>query len=161
MKWVRVLNASRESVLGTRIGVADTRWLRLRGYLFRPEPAPGEGLMIVPCRGVHMYGMRYALDVVLLDRRGHVLATYPDLQPRSRSGVHRDAKYAVELPVGTISATGTQDGDSVIWLPSNAAVSQNSTQQQKNQIRRRAVGTSRPILGGHAAAQFAEDREQA
>lgn len=161
MTYLRVLNASKQSVLGTRIGVADTRWLRLRGYLFRPEPAPGEGLMIVPCRGVHMYGMRYALDVVLLDRTGHVLAMYPELQPRTRSGVHREAKYAVELPVGTIAATGTSEGDNVIWLPSNAAANESSSAQQRNEIRRRAAASSRPILGGHAAAQFAEDREQA
>lgn len=161
MKYLRVLNASKESVLGTRIGMADTRWLRLRGYLFRPEPAPGEGLMIVPCRGVHMYGMRYALDVVLLDRTGHVLATYPDLQPRSRSGVHREANYAIELPVGTIAATGTQTGDRVIWLPSSAAAIENTSRQQNHQFRRRSAASSPPILGGHAAAQFAEEKEQA
>lgn len=161
MKYLRVLNASKESVLGTHIGMADTRWLRLRGYLFRAEPSPGEGLLIVPCRGVHMYGMRYSLDVVVLDRRGHVLATYPELKPRSRSGVHRDGKYAIELPVGTIAATLTEEGDNVIWLPSTAAANETSSTQQRNHFRRRPAASSRPILGGHAAAQFAEDREQA
>lgn len=117
MRSVQLLNATKQSVLGTRIGVADTRWTRLRGLLGRPAPEPGEGLMIVPCRAVHMYGMRYPLDVVFFDRTGVVVATYANLAPRQRSGWHRTAQYAVELPPGSIAASRTEQGDKLVWLP--------------------------------------------
>ena len=36
--------------------------------LGRPAPRPGEGLLLTPCSSVHMYGMRFPLDVAFLDR---------------------------------------------------------------------------------------------
>jgi uncharacterized membrane protein (UPF0127 family) len=117
MRHLRIFNTTRHSVLGTRIGVAETWWSRLRGFLGRPEPRPGEGLMLVPCRGVHMHGMKYALDVIFIDQSGAVLRTYPGLQPGRRTPYHRDAEYVIEVPVGTIAATGTAPGDRVVWLP--------------------------------------------
>jgi uncharacterized protein len=115
LRRIRVTNASRSVELGDRIGVADTRWLRLRGQLGRPEPVPGEGLLIDPCRAVHMYGMRYALDVLFLDPEGKVEAMYEGLEPGTRSGRHAGARYALELPVGTIERTNTREGDELQW----------------------------------------------
>lgn len=117
MRYLRILNATRQSVLGTRIGVAETWWTRLRGLLGRPEPQPGEGLMLVPSKGVHMHGMKYSLDVIVLDHAGSVVRTYSGLQPGRRTPYHREAQYIIELPVGTIAATGTIPGDRVVWLP--------------------------------------------
>ena len=115
MRLLEVKNTTRSATLGDRIGLADTRWLRLRGMLGRPEPQEGEGLLIHPSRAVHMYGMRYALDVIFLDEDGRVEALYPGLAPGSRSSVHRSARYALEVPVGTIEASGTQEGDRLEW----------------------------------------------
>ena len=115
MRRLHVQNTTRSAMLGDRIGLADTRWLRLRGMLGRPEPGEGEGLLIHPSRAVHMYGMRYPLDVIFLDEDGRVEALYPGLEPGSRSSVHRTARYALELPVGTIEASGTQEGDRLEW----------------------------------------------
>lgn len=115
-RCVVVRNRSREgAVLGDRIRVADRWWPRLRGLLGRPEPAPGEGLLILPSRGVHMVGMRYPLDVVLADAAGRVVACFPDLRPGRSTGFHRNARMALEIPVGTLAATGTRPGDELWW----------------------------------------------
>jgi hypothetical protein len=57
MSAVRVVNVDRGTVLGERVALAASWWARLRGLLGRPEPKPGEGLVLAPCRSVHMYGM--------------------------------------------------------------------------------------------------------
>lgn len=121
MRYLRIFNITTHSVLGTRIGVAETWWARLRGFLGRPEPRPGEGIMLVPSRGVHMHGMKYALDVIILDHAGTVVRTYSGLQPGRRTPYHREAQYVIELPVGTIAATATIPGDKVVWLPESGA----------------------------------------
>lgn len=113
---MRISNVSRATELGNRVGVADTRWLRLRGLLGRPEPRPGEGLLIEPSRAVHMYGMKYALDVIFIRPDGRVQALYPGLAPWSRSERHPGARYALELPVGTIERTNTREGDELEWI---------------------------------------------
>ena len=122
MKRVRVVNAARSSLVGSSIGVADSSWTRLRGMLGRPEPGAGEGLLLAPCRGVHMYGMRYALDVVFLDENGVVVAAYPALPPGARTPLVRGAAFALELPAGTVESTGTSVGDALYWTPANGRV---------------------------------------
>jgi len=117
MKSVSIVNRTRESVLGTDIRVADRWWQRARGFLRTLEPEQGEGLLLSPCRAVHMMGMKFPLDVAFVDRGGRVIALYPRLAPRRRSRWHLTARYALELPVGTIEATGTRVGDFVAWLP--------------------------------------------
>ncbi|MGH7500901.1 MAG: DUF192 domain-containing protein [Longimicrobiales bacterium] len=116
MKSVRIINRTRDSVLGSRVGLADGWWLRVRGFLRRPEPQHGEGLLLSPCRAVHMIGMAYPLDVIFLDRHGRVVAQYANLAPGKSTSWHARAKYALELPKGTIVASQTQPGDHVVWL---------------------------------------------
>lgn len=106
-------NRTRGVDLARSADVADTRWGRLRGLLGRGPLRPGEGLVLSPSRGVHMWGMRYPIDVVLADDRGRVVALYPGLRPWSRTGIHADAEHAVELPEGSIDRTGTRRGDSL------------------------------------------------
>ncbi len=119
MKRVRVENPARGTVLGSSIMLAESSWNRLRGMLGRAAPSAGEGLLLAPCRGVHMYGMRYPLDVLFLDQEGGVVAVYPALPPGTRTPLVRGAAFALELPVGTVEASGTSVGDSLSWTPSN------------------------------------------
>jgi uncharacterized membrane protein (UPF0127 family) len=83
--------------------------------LARPAPLPGEGLLLSPCRSIHMYGMRYPLDVAFLDARGGVVASYPCLSPGARTRWHRQAAHALELPAGTLETSGTRVGDVLTW----------------------------------------------
>jgi uncharacterized protein len=54
------------------IASATSRRARGRGLLGRAGLAPGEGLWL-PVRSVHTIGMRFALDLVWLDRAGQVV----------------------------------------------------------------------------------------
>lgn len=118
MRHVSVMNRTRDRLLGHRVGLADSWWLRLRGLVGRPEPEPGEGLLLVPCGAVHTYGMGYPLDVLLLTRRGTVLATFPEMEPWTRTSRFAEARYALELPAGAIDATSTRRGDRLVWFAS-------------------------------------------
>ena len=118
---MRVRNLDRDAELGSRIGVADGWWSRSRGLLGRPALQPGEGLLLTPCRSVHMFGMRFSLDVAFVDREGTVVETYADLAPGRRTRWHRAARHALELPSGTLAATGTGRGDRLAWTPASPA----------------------------------------
>ena len=113
MRVVRAAN-QRGLVLGNRIAVADRWWLRLKGLLGRSTLGPGEGLLLRPCRAVHMMGMRFPLDIAFLDPDGTVVATYPNLGPGGRTGWHQRADGALELPAGTLAASGTREGDQIV-----------------------------------------------
>jgi uncharacterized membrane protein (UPF0127 family) len=131
MRWVRVVNTRANRELGSRIGMADRWLLRLRGMLARPKPQSGEGLLLTPCSSVHMYGMRFPLDVAFLDKGGAVVAMYPSLAPWSRTRWHRNAAHALELPSGTLEESDTGLGDLLVWSASSRTA--------PRQIRLRAV----------------------
>ena len=115
MRYLRAENRARGTVLGTRIGLADRWWYRLRGLLGRSTLGDGEGLLLRPCRAVHMAWMAFPLDVAFLDARGGVVASYHALPPGGRTRWHTDARDALELPAGTLARTGTVNGDTIVY----------------------------------------------
>jgi protein-S-isoprenylcysteine O-methyltransferase Ste14/uncharacterized membrane protein (UPF0127 family) len=104
---------STDTVVANRLRVADTHWSRLRGLLGTSVLRDGEGLWIKPCRQVHMFGMRYPIDVVFLDAGGRIVRTVGELQPNSVSPKVRDAESVLELPAGTISRAALCVGSAV------------------------------------------------
>ena len=114
MRYLRAVNSARGTLLGGRIGLADGWWTRLRGLLGRDRLEPGEGLLLRPCRAVHMLGMRLTLDIAFLDPAGRVVALYPGLRPGQRTRWHGDARDAIELPAGTLAASQTREGDTIV-----------------------------------------------
>lgn len=114
-RCLQVRNRTRDTVLGDRIAVADRFWSRLKGLVGRAGLDAGEGLLIEPSRGVHMYGMRFPLDVLLLDHDRRVRVGFPGLAPGQATGMRKGVRYALELPAGTIATSGTREGDVLEW----------------------------------------------
>ena len=119
MTRLRVRNADRGTVLADRARLADSWWRRLRGLLGTDRLATGDGLMLRPCRSIHMFGMRYPIDVAFLDAEGRVVATYATLAPGRWTSVHRTAAAALELPAGTLSEAATSPGDRLEIAPAS------------------------------------------
>lgn len=107
-------NVTRGTVLADRVQPADTFGLRLRGLMFRPALAEGEGLLIRPCKGVHTHFMRFPIDVLFLDAVGRVVEIVPALKPWRQSPYVRDAVAVVELAAGAAGAT--EPGDRLVVI---------------------------------------------
>jgi uncharacterized membrane protein (UPF0127 family) len=112
---LKALNETRGTWLGTRIEPADSSETRTRGLLGREGLRPGEGLWSSPCEWVHMFGMKFAIDLVVLDKASRVVGTRSDLRPGRIGPLFWGAHSTLELPVGAIAATGTVKGDQVRW----------------------------------------------
>jgi uncharacterized membrane protein (UPF0127 family) len=104
-------NATRGTVLAERVTIAATAVARLRGLLGTRALPRGDGLLLRPCRQVHSFFMRYALDLVFVDAEGRVLLTVADF-PRNRISPHvRTAAAVLELPAGSLAETPAEPGD--------------------------------------------------
>jgi len=114
MQTVRVLNTTKGTVLGQRIGVADTCLRRMVGLLGKSELAPATGLLIMPSQAVHSIGMRFPIDVLFLDRNWRVIHVQPSLTPYRMTGLHWKARCVLELPTGAIAQTDTVVGDELL-----------------------------------------------
>lgn len=95
---------------------ADQPWSRLRGLLGRP-PLTERGrqaLWLVPCGGVHTFGMAYALDIVFLDRKGQIIDWFERLEPwhmRHCTGAYQ----TVEFAAGSLGWLNPQQGETWQW----------------------------------------------
>jgi hypothetical protein len=114
---LRVANVTRQSLLAERLEVADHGANRRKGLLGRDGLAAGEGLWIKPCEAVHTFGMRFAIDLVYLDRRHRVLKVRSGV-PAWRISSCLVATSVMELPAGTVAATETRRGDVLEISPS-------------------------------------------
>jgi uncharacterized membrane protein (UPF0127 family) len=109
---VEVLNVTRDTTMATSARVARSFWARGRGLMFARELPQGAGLVIDPCGSIHMFFMRFALDVVYVDRDDRVVRAQRGIRPWRVGPLRtKGARYVVELPVGSIESTGTQVGD--------------------------------------------------
>jgi len=105
-----VKNLTRATVLAEAAGVADTSRTRRTGLLKHDSLPVGRGLWIVPTEAIHTFGMKFPIDVLFLDRKRKVLKLRENMD-RARISVCLRAHSVLELPAGTIAATGTQAGD--------------------------------------------------
>ena len=101
---------SRARVVCASCSVADTAWARLRGLMGRRGLEPGEGLLLRPSGSVHTCFMRFAIDIVFLDRELCVLGVSPAVRPW-RLRVQRGARVVLELPAGEAERVGIAAGD--------------------------------------------------
>jgi len=107
---MRVWNRDRGTVLAEAADVADTSAKRRTGLLKHSGLDPGQGLWIAPCESVHSFGMKFAIDVVYLDRRKKVRKVRKNMVP-FRVSACLTAHSVLELPVGVIETSRTQAGD--------------------------------------------------
>ena len=116
-RCLRVTNQTRGSVIAERARVARSMNDRMVGLLATPEVLPGEGLLIERTSSIHMFFMRYAIDVVFVDRSGRVTMTVSRLRPWRVIWWARGARDCLELRAGALDDTGTQRGDQLLFEP--------------------------------------------
>lgn len=95
-------------VVCERCFVADRPLSRMKGLLGRSELPADEGILIRPCGSVHTFFMRFAIDVVFLDRDWKVLKV-TTVKPW-RTAVARGARAVVELAAGEADRRGLRPG---------------------------------------------------
>jgi len=108
-------NRTRQAYLATRLSIAGTHWSRFRGLMCTEDSQfrAGDGLWIVPCRGVHTLAMRFPIDVVYLDSNRFVVHMDYNLKPWRLGRVRFRAASVLELPPETLRSSGTGIGDEI------------------------------------------------
>ena len=106
-------------VVCERCEVPKSSFARARGLLGRSGLEPGGGMLIDAAPSVHMFFMRFPIDVVFLDRDWKVVRVVHRLRPWRVAGARR-AVAALELPAGAAAEAGIEEGD-VLSLEEPAA----------------------------------------
>ncbi|MEI7998590.1 MAG: DUF192 domain-containing protein [Candidatus Omnitrophota bacterium] len=106
-----ITNLTKETLLANSVEIANTPFKRMRGLLGRTSMKAQEALIITECNSIHMFFMKFTIDVVFLNKENKVIGLSKRIKPFECSPIFWRAVCAVELPEGTIEATNTQVGD--------------------------------------------------
>jgi uncharacterized protein len=97
-----------------RCEVAETSFARIRGLLGRSGLEPDGGMLIDGAGSVHMFFMRFPIDVVFLARDRTVVGVRHRLAPW-RVAAARRAVASLELPAGRAAEAGVEKGDRLVF----------------------------------------------
>jgi uncharacterized protein len=111
---ISIRNSDRGVDLVTKGELADNLLTRARGLLGHAPLAPGEGMLIRPCSSIHSFFMGFPIDAAFLDKQGRVVHIMHDMGAGRVSPHVFKAHSVLELPAGTLAATGTQVGDLLV-----------------------------------------------
>ncbi len=106
----RLVNVTRSIVVATAIELAGDSVARRRGLLGRDHLPAGTALVIAPSNAIHMFGMRFAIDVLFARRNGQVVKRVRALAPR-RVALAWSAFAAIELCANSPAVAATDIGD--------------------------------------------------
>lgn len=115
MKGRRAVHERSGKVLAEELEVPATMFGRGLGLMFRSTLEPGRGMWLIPCNGIHMMFMNFAIDAVFLDTKERVKKVYRRL-PRWYGIVWLEwgAHSVLELPPGSTSEIDLQRGDQIV-----------------------------------------------
>lgn len=109
--------------VAARVRLANTALARLRGLIGRRQLEPDEGLWLRPSSGVHTLWMRFAIDVIFLDRELRVVKLVENLRPFRLTLPNLAATSVLELSAHAIRRAGLQVGDRLRPVRGAAATS--------------------------------------
>ena len=110
--FARIRRKADGAVVCERCEVPESAFGRMRGLLGRDGLEPGSGMLIDSAPLVHMFFMRFPIDVVFLDRDWRVVGVRQGLRPWRVAGM-RGAVAALELPAGAAAEAGIEQGDAL------------------------------------------------
>jgi len=101
------------SIVCDRCEIPESSYGRMRGLLGRDGLEPGQGMLIDHAGSVHMFFMRFPIDVVFLDRDRKVVGVRHGLRPWRVAGARR-AVAALELLAGAAAQAGVEEGEVLV-----------------------------------------------
>jgi uncharacterized protein len=121
-QWLRALNQSRGTVLCARLENAGGVAGQSKGLLGRDGLEPGAGMLFensrfTPMMWMHMFFMRFTIDIVFLSRGDKVIRISRQLRPWRVSAMVFGARRALELEAGAAEKSSTQVGDQITFEP--------------------------------------------
>jgi uncharacterized protein len=103
------------ALVAPRLETALDSASRRRGLLGR-DTWTDAALVIAPCNAVHTWFMRFAIDVLFVNRAGAIVGMRCALPPW-RIACHWRAYATIELPAGTIERLGLRAGEQLTVTP--------------------------------------------
>jgi uncharacterized protein len=108
---MKIRNITRQNFLAQEADLAQDPFSRMKGLLGRKDLPKDHALIIRPCNQVHMFFMRFPIDVLFVDKNNIVVGLVENIKPGHLSPIFFGSHFVIELPSGVIQVTSTQIKD--------------------------------------------------
>lgn len=113
--WVRLVEEPGGRLVHPRVQVANSFGQRLVGWMGRAAVGPDEALLLLGTPAIHTFFMCQAIDVVMMDQGGQVLAVRQAVLPWRMLRPLAGARHALELPSGAAVRLAIRPGLHLSW----------------------------------------------
>ncbi len=111
---MKIYNKSQDNLISNQATLADTFFSRMIGLLKHTSLPRNEALIITHCNSIHMFFMKFPIDVIFVDKKDKVVGLVERIKPNRLSSTYWKASYAIELAEGVIAEKKVQIGDQLI-----------------------------------------------
>ncbi len=101
MKNVIITNQDKEPLF-TKAQMTTRFFERLVGLMGKNNIEEESALCIKPCNSIHMFFMRFSIDVVFLDAEGSAIWLIEHMKPWQISKIVKKSTCVIEMPCGAI-----------------------------------------------------------
>ena len=98
-----------------KIKIAVTFFDRFLGLMCKKNLPSKSGLLIAPCKSIHMFFMRFSIDAVYTDRNFVIKKIVPNLQPWIGVSICLNAWGVVEMAAGEAERLNLKVGEKLIF----------------------------------------------
>lgn len=112
---MKIINKQNNIILADNVIMADTIFKRMKGLLGAKEIKKGYALILNPCNSIHTFFMRFPIDVLFLNKNNQVIKVVHSIKPFRLTNIYLNSSLAIEFSSGTIRASQTQEGDTILF----------------------------------------------
>lgn len=111
---MKLVDRTTGKTVAREVEVANTFWSRFRGLMLRRRFHPGKAILFQfkkPGRhAVHMFLVKFSIDLLYLDQRFKIVEIREALKPWRFYRPKHPASHLVELPAGSVRKLGIHRG---------------------------------------------------
>ena len=98
-------------LLVDQLELADSFFTRAKGLLGKKDLPSNQGLWIKPCRDIHTFFMRFAIDCIFLNNKMQIIRIAADVTPFKLIGPYWKSTSVIELNSGFAQTKNLKVGD--------------------------------------------------
>jgi len=93
--------------------LADSFFTRLSGLLGKKNLPEDGGMLIMPCRQVHTFFMKFPIDLIFLTKEYKITGIEQNVGKNRISGYYKEACCVLETAKGAAAKAGLSEGDTL------------------------------------------------
>lgn len=109
-------NITKERLVLEKVEIADSFLKKFLGLMGRKCLEETGGLALIGCSSIHTCFMRFAIDVVFLNKNNEVILLKRNVRSWRAVNIVKNAHITIEMRQGAIDKCGISNGDMLVMI---------------------------------------------